>query len=432
MVYGMERMEPAAMPAQSALPLETRERGRLAKDRPGRAATFPEPAGSPGELPLRPSASPPAACPAAPGPGIPETPRPDTLRKGRGAVGNPAGRYEKFRTDPFHDGWDAQDDSDFAPPKLRTSLTPDASRSIIARNQSPDIGFDRSINPYRGCEHGCSYCFARPTHAWLGLSPGLDFESRLFFKPDAAALLDAELRRKSYDCAPIAMGTNTDPYQPAEREQEITRSILRVLADFNHPVTLVTKSALVARDIDILAPMAEKGLVRVALSVTTLDRGLARRMEPRAATPARRLATIRSLAEAGIPTGVMAAPVVPGLTDDELEDILEAAREAGAVTAGYILLRLPMEVKEIFAEWLDAHAPLRAKKVLSLVRDIRGGALNDPNFGSRMTGEGPYAKLIEKRFNIAVGRLGFKLDPPPLETGLFRAPLARGGQMSLF
>ncbi len=268
-------------------------------------------------------------------------PSPQATRKGRGAVSNPTGRFEKTQRAPFDDGWTEADDADFRPAPLRTTVSRDTSRTIIARNQSPDLGFDRSINPYRGCEHGCVYCFARPTHAWLGLSPGLDFESRLFAKPDAAELLKRELARPTYRCRPIAMGTNTDPYQPIERTQQITRSILEVLAACDHPVTMVTKSALVARDIDILAPMAAKNLVRVAVSVTTLDRGLARRMEPRAATPAKRLATITALSEAGIPTGVMVAPVVPALTDHELEDILAAAREAGAGTAGYIRCACP-------------------------------------------------------------------------------------------
>ncbi len=358
-------------------------------------------------------------------------PSPPAKRKGRGAVTNPTGRFEKTRREPFDDGWSEADDADFAPPVLRTTVTPDSSRTVIARNQSPDIGFDRSINPYRGCEHGCVYCFARPTHAYLGLSPGLDFETRLFAKPDAAELLKGELSNPSYACRPIAMGTNTDPYQPIERTRGITRSILEVLAACDHPVTIVTKGALVARDIDILAPMAARNLVKVALSVTTLDRGLARRMEPRAATPAKRLATITALSEAGIPTGVMVAPVVPALTDHELEEILAAARDAGAGTASYIPLRLPHEVKDLFAEWLGEHAPLKAEHVLNRVRDMRDGRLNDPDYGTRMRGSGPFADLLHKRFVVATHRLGLARRDAPLNTEAFRPPYRRAEQLSL-
>jgi DNA repair photolyase len=317
------------------------------------------------------------------------------------------------------------------PAPLRTTLSEDKSQSIIARNSSPDIGFDRSINPYRGCEHGCVYCFARPTHAWLGLSAGLDFESRLFYKPAAAALLEKALRRPHYRPAPIAMGTNTDPYQPAEQRFEITRQILEVLARFRHPVSIVTKSHSIVRDIDILAPMGQAGLAKVALSVTTLDRGLARRMEPRAATPERRLAAIRQLAEAGIPTGVMAAPVIPAINDMEIEAILEAAASAGAIGAGYILLRLPLEIKQLWAEWLAEHYPDRAAKVMALMRGMRGGRDYDPTFGRRMRGQGPYAELIRRRFKLAAKRLGIDGDGPTLDCSRFRPPPRPGEQLSL-
>lgn len=355
---------------------------------------------------------------------------PSQPRKGRGSISNRVGRYESHTRHAVDDGWGAGDEP--APP-LRTSLTPDASRTVIARNNSPDVPFDRSINPYRGCEHGCVYCFARPTHAYLGLSPGLDFESRLFYKPDAAKLLAGELRKRSYKCDVLAIGTNTDPYQPAERDRRITRDILKVLADFNHPVGIVTKSALVLRDIDILAPMAEKGLAQVCVSVTTLDRALARRMEPRAATPTRRLDAIRGLSAAGIPTGVMAAPVIPALNDHELESILEAAGEAGADSAGYVLLRLPLEIVDLFQEWLAQHAPLKAGRVMSLLASMRGGKPYDAAFGQRMTGSGPYAEQIAARFRLACRRIGlddgerFRLD-----TSQFRPPPGAGDQFSLF
>ena len=353
---------------------------------------------------------------------------PDRLRKGRGAISNRVGRYEPETREAVDDGWAPAEDD---PPPLRTTVTIDATRSIIARNQSPDLGFDRSINPYRGCEHGCVYCFARPTHAYLGLSPGLDFESRLFAKPNAAALLDEELRRPGYRPAVMAIGTNTDPYQPVEREMGITRRVLETLSAFNHPVGIVTKSALVLRDLDILAPMAEKGLVQVHLSLTTLDRGLARRMEPRAATPALRLGAIEALAKAGVPVGVLTAPMIPALNDMELERLLEAAAAAGATTAGYVLLRLPLEIKELFEEWLRTHVPDRADRVLRLVRDTRDGKLYDPAFGRRMRGQGPYAELLAKRFRLASHRLGLNRQRWKPELGLFRPPPRIGDQLSL-
>jgi DNA repair photolyase len=349
--------------------------------------------------------------------------------KGRGAASNRSGRFEAHQRRAVDDGWLGAEEDE--PPPLRTTLTADATRTIIARNDSPDIPFDRSINPYRGCEHGCIYCFARPSHAFLGLSPGLDFETRIFHKPDAARLLEAELRRPGYRPEVIAVGANTDPYQPAERHLKITRSVLEVLARFGHPVSVVTKSALVTRDIDILAPMAAEGLAQVAVSVTTLDRSLARTMEPRAATPARRLEAIGRLAAAGIPVAVLASPMIPALNDHELEAILEAAAKAGARRAGSILLRLPLELKELFEEWLATHAPLRAARILSLVRQTRNGRLYDPAFGRRMTGEGPYAELIMARFRAACSRLGLERRTWALRTDLFAPPPAAGDQLRL-
>ncbi len=361
--------------------------------------------------------------------------------RGRGAGFNPPSRFETIRRDPFFDGWEPEAAPDTPrdmggesppPATVPTTVTVDATRTVIARNDSPDVGFDRSINPYRGCEHGCVYCYARPTHAWLGLSPGVDFETRLFAKPDAASLLRQELARPSYRCEPIAMGTNTDPYQPVERERRITRAILKVLSDCNHPVTIVTKSALIERDIDILAPMAEKGLCTAALSVTTLERTVARSMEPRASAPARRLAAIRSLAEAGIPVRVMVAPVVPGITDHEMEDILEAARDAGASLASCIVLRLPGEVKDLFCDWLDAHYPARRNKVLNTIRSLREGKLNTAEWGERMVGKGAFGKALDLRFALAVRRLGLKREGRALRTDLFAKPARDGRQMTLF
>jgi DNA repair photolyase len=353
---------------------------------------------------------------------------PGAPRKGRGAVTNRDGRFERYAHEAVDDGWTREEEL----PALRTTVTVDATRTIIARNQSPDVPFDRSINPYRGCEHGCIYCFARPTHAFLGLSPGLDFETRLLHKPDAAKLLETELRNPRYRCAVIAMGTNTDPYQPVERHYATTRSILEVLSAFNHPVGIVTKSALVARDLDILAPMAARNLAHVFVSVTTLDRALARRMEPRAATPQRRLETVRALADAGVRTGVMVAPIIPGLTDPEMEAILEAAAAAGATHAGYVLLRLPLEIKDLFEEWLAAHEPLKAKRVLNLLRGMRGGKLYTSEFGERMRGAGAYADLIEDRFARATARLGFNRSRFRLDTTQFSPPQRAGDQLDLF
>ena len=339
---------------------------------------------------------------------------------GRGALSNVSSRYDdekRIRTD---DGWDIEDEL----PPLRTTLTKDATRTILARNTSPDVPFDRSINPYRGCEHGCIYCFARPTHAYLGLSPGLDFETRILFKPEAAKLLAAELASPKYRCDVVAMGTNTDPYQPVERELKVTRQILRVLSDFNNPVGIVTKNHLITRDIDILADMARRNLAEVFLSVTTLDKDLARTMEPRASAPHRRLAAIKELSDAGIPTGVMSAPMIPGLNDHEMEAILEAATKAGATRAGYTVLRLPLEIKDLFEEWLRANRPDRAEKVLSLVRQMRGGELYKAKFGERMKGEGPIAQLLSQRFTAAVKRLDLNRIRYRLDTLRFAVPEA--------
>ena len=355
-------------------------------------------------------------------------PLPDRTRKGRGAVGNPTGRFEAALRIAEDDGWGL---ADAAPPPLRTTLGVDSARKIITRNQSPDVPFDRSINPYKGCEHGCVYCFARPTHAYLGHSPGLDFESRLYWKPDAPALLEAELRDPKYRAATLALGANTDPYQPVERERKLTRRILEVLADYRHPVGIVTKSNLVLRDLDILAPMAERGIVRVAVSVTTLDRTLARRMEPRAPTPSRRLDAIRGLAAAGVPVTVLNAPIIPALNDHEIEDVLAAAAAAGAGAAGYVLLRLPLEIKELFADWLEAHYPDRAKRVMSLVRQTRGGQLYQAEWGRRQTGTGAYAEQIARRLEIACKRHGLHDGHPPVDETRFRRPPRTGDQMSL-
>lgn len=348
--------------------------------------------------------------------------------RGRAAGLNMAGRYEKESRDSFDDGWGTLDDL----PPLKTHVQEERARTIITRNESPDISFDRSINPYRGCEHGCIYCFARPSHAYIGLSPGLDFETRLTVKPNAAELLERELSSPNYSPRTIAIGTNTDPYQPIERERKLMREILSVLDRCNHPVGIVTKSALVLRDLDILAPMAERGLVRVALSVTTLDRKLARTMEPRAATPAKRMEAIRSLSQAGIPTSVMIAPVIPALTDSEMERILEAACENGATGAGYILLRLPIEVSPLFRDWLLRHRPDSFRHVMNLIRSMRGGKDYDAQWGKRMRGDGPYAKQLANRFALASKRLGLNRSRKTLSTDLFIPPTAGGVQLQLF
>lgn len=339
--------------------------------------------------------------------------------KGRAASSNSVGRFEDLLRESFDDGWGSLDEE---VPPLRTEVAIDDARSVIAYNDSPDLPFDRSINPYRGCEHGCIYCYARPSHAYLGLSPGLDFESRLLAKPDAPTLLRKELAKPGYRCAPIALGMNTDAYQPMEREYRITRGILEVLAECRHPVSLVTKSALVERDIGLLATMAAQGLAAVYVTITTLDRGIARRLEPRAAAPERRLETLRRLSDAGIPTGVMVAPVIPALTDNEMEHILGSAAEAGARGAGYVLLRLPHELAQLFEDWLRRHYPLKADHVLSLIRQSRGGKNYDAAFHTRMKGEGLFAEMIARRFRLACQRLDLNNSRHRLDTSLFQAP----------
>lgn len=347
---------------------------------------------------------------------------------GRGALSNGSGRYEREDRVLVDDGWAGLADL----PALKTEITHEKARKIITRNESPDISFDRSINPYRGCEHGCVYCFARPTHAYMGLSPGLDFETRLFVKDGAAELLERELSAPGYQPRTIAIGTNTDPYQPLEKQHRVMRSVLEVLARANHPVGIVTKSALVLRDLDLLAPMAEKGLAKVALSVTSLDRRVARLMEPRAAQPERRLEAIRLLSEAGVPTSVMVAPIIPAVTDHEIEAILARAYEAGAREAGYVMLRLPLEVEELFGEWLLAHFPDRYRHVMGLVRGMRGGKAYDSSWGKRMTGAGPYAWMTGRRFEVAAAKTGFNIHRRKLRTDLFTRPVRAGEQLALF
>src|SRR5580692_1774775 len=349
-------------------------------------------------------------------------------RRGRGAHSNASGRYEPLARIAFDDGWQSLDDL----PPFKTSVTVDATRKIITRNDSPDISFDRSINPYRGCEHGCVYCFARPTHAYLGLSPGLDFESKLFMKPNAPELLERELSAPGYQPKVIAIGTNTDPYQPIERRYKIMRRILEVLESAGHPVGIVTKSALVLRDLDILARMAKRDLVKVALSVTTLDQKLARIMEPRAATPPRRLETLRQLVKAGVPSSVMVAPIIPAINDAEIERILEAAAAAGVRHAGYVLLRLPLEIRDLFSEWLKENFPDRHDHVFKLVRDTRGGKDYDSTWGKRQTGTGPVAWMIGRRFEVACEKLGMNASKRPLTTEHFHPPKPVSKQLDLF
>src|SRR5450631_2274933 len=342
--------------------------------------------------------------------------------KGRGAASNPAVRFDALTLEQTHDGWY----EDEIVEHLTETVLPDRARSVITSNNSPDVGFDQSINPYRGCSHGCVYCFARPTHAYLGLSPGLDFETKLFYKADAVKLLEAELSKPRYVCKPIALGINTDGYQPLEKRLEITRGILSVLARCRHPVTLVTKSALVVRDIDLLTELAQNRLVSVMLSITSLTNEIKRTLEPRTASPEARLRVVRQLARAGIPVGVLVAPVIPAITDHEMEDILAAAGEAGASSAGYVLLRLPHEVKILFREWLAEHYPERAKHVMSLINQTRGGKDYDSEFGVRMRGTGPYADLLRSRFDLAARKLGFAdaSERHCLNTALFRPPAA--------
>jgi DNA repair photolyase len=352
---------------------------------------------------------------------------PERIR-GRGAESNRSGRFEPQSRHPIDDGWGSLD----VLPPFKTEVQEETPRKIITRNESPDISFDRSINPYRGCEHGCTYCFARPTHAYMGLSPALDFETKLFAKPNAAKLLERELAAPGYEVRTMAIGTNTDPYQPIERRYRIMREILEVLDATNHPVGIVTKSALVTRDIDILSRMASRGLVKVALSVTTLDRKLARAMEPRAATPDRRLETLRLLSQAGIPTTIMVAPIIPALNEPEMERILEAGKEAGVKEAGYVLLRLPLEVKDVFKEFLEREYPDRAKHVMTIIKQMRGGKEYDAKWGERMRGNGPYAWQIGRRFEMTAKRLGLNAEKRRLRTDLFVPPVLAGDQLDLF
>ena len=349
--------------------------------------------------------------------------------RGRGARTNASGRFESRVREDFDDGWTLEDPQ---PTQIRTTLAVEKARTIITRNDSPDVGFDRSINPYRGCEHGCTYCYARPAHAYMGLSPGLDFETRLFFKPDAGQLLERELSNPRYQVGVIHIGGNTDPYQPQEKITRITRQIIEVLGRFQHPFSIITKSALIERDLDLLAPLAAKALVQAAISVTTLDRKLARSMEPRAATPERRLAAIRALHRAGVPTRVMFAPVIPGLNDHELEAVLQASAEAGVRSAGYVALRLPREISVLFQEWLKTDHPDRADRIISLVRQMRGGKVYDSEWKTRMRGEGPIADLLARRFAVAKTRSGLDRPLAPLRLDLFSRPKAPGDQGDLF
>ncbi|MEL6377309.1 MAG: PA0069 family radical SAM protein [Pseudomonadota bacterium] len=356
-----------------------------------------------------------------------ETMSPHVRRPGRAARSNTVGRFERFDRNVEHDGWDIPEDDRI----LRTSTRMEQPRRIITYNRSPDLPFDRSINPYRGCEHGCIYCFARPTHAWLGMSAGLDFETKLIARPDAPRILRQELRQWHYRVAPIAIGTNTDPYQPIEHKHEIMRACLEELSACDHPVAIVTKGSLIERDIDVLAPMADKGLLRVGISVTTLDATLARRMEPRAPRPERRLQTIARLTDAGIPVRIMASPIVPGLSCHEVEALLKAGAEAGAVGASWAMLRLPLEVSPLFREWLQEHYPHRVNRVMNLVREMHDGRDYSSEWGRRMRGSGAYAEIIAQRFDNAARRNGLSKTLHNLRCDLFKRPQAAGDQLSL-
>jgi DNA repair photolyase len=351
-------------------------------------------------------------------------------RKGRGSGINPEGRFENVKREAYDDGWNTSEEE---LPPLKTTVTAERVASIISRNDSPDVPFTQSINPYQGCEHGCIYCYARPTHAYRNLSPGIDFETRLFAKVNAAEKLREELSRPGYRCEVISLGANTDPYQPIEREWKVTRAVLEVLSQLDHPVGIVTKNAMVERDLDILAPMARRNLVNVFISLNNLEHDLARKLEPRCSAPVRRLLAMKRLADAGVPVGVLVAPVIPFLTDQQIEPVLEAAWENGARQAGYVLMRLPWEVKDLFRDWLERNYPLKAKHVMSRVHEMRGGRDNDPNFGSRMKGEGELAKLLAQRFRKACDRLGFNAGTRnrALDTAQFHKP-SRSGQMPLF
>jgi len=364
---------------------------------------------------------------APPQPATPEPATPKDLHHGRGARLNESGRYQHYRREAFEDGWATE-----AMTPLETVVTPELAKTVISRNQSPDISFDQSINPYRGCEHGCSYCYARPNHAYVGLSPGVDFETKLFVKTNAAELLEKQFAKPDYRVSAIMLGGVTDIYQPIERVYGVTRSILQVMQRWRHPTALITKSQLVVRDLDILAPMAARRLAKAAISVTTLERGIARVMEPRAAAPHRRIETIRALAEAGIPVTVMVAPIIPAINDSEIESILEAAADAGATGAGYVVLRLPLEIKDLFRDWLERHFPERASRVMNIVRSMRGGRDYDSQWGKRQRGEGVYAKLIAARFAAACRRLGLDQPRAALDCAQFRRPLDLGGQPDLF
>ena len=350
--------------------------------------------------------------------------------RGRGSALKPDSRFAEWQREHFDDGWD--DAAETQPSAPATTLTEDKARSVITFNRSPDVPFDRSINPYRGCEHGCSYCFARPSHAYLGLSPGLDFETRLIWKPDAAARLREELARPGYRCAPIALGVNTDAWQPVERRLGVTRAILEVLVETRHPVSIVTKGVLIERDLDLLANLAADGLAQVMISITTLDNALARRMEPRAPTPARRLEMVAQLQQAGVPVGVLMAPLIPALNDHELERVLEAASAAGAQMAGYVLLRLPRELRALFSDWLQTHYPERSAHVLNRLRELRGGELNNAEFGKRMRGEGVIADLYAQRLRNIARRLGLNRLRRELDCSHFRPPRQPSPQMDLF
>jgi len=353
---------------------------------------------------------------------------PGQKRRGRGADSNDAGRFERLGREAHDDGWDIPEEERL----IRTETRLERPRSAITYNRSPDLPFDRSINPYRGCEHGCVYCYARPSHAFLNLSPGLDFETRLIAQPGIAEVLDGELRRPAYKVAPIAIGTNTDPYQPIERDHALMRQVLAVLAAFSHPVWITTRGTTIERDLDLIAAMAAKGLAAVSISVTTLDETLARQMEPRAPSPKRRLQIIRALADAGIPVRVQVSPLIPALTDHELEAVMQAGRDAGARYANSIPLRLPLEVADLFRRWIEATFPDRAARVLGRVRDLHGGRDYDPEFGRRMTGQGPWADLIHRRADLARKRLGLGNGLPPLRCDLFHPPPRAGDQLSLF
>lgn len=353
------------------------------------------------------------------------------ILKNRGSFSNPEGRFESLKSEDFDDGWQTDVEEDLPP--IETILYPEKGKTIITRNDSPDLGFDQSINPYKGCEHGCIYCYARPSHAYMNLSPGIDFETKIFYKVDAAQLLEKELSKPKYICKPIVLGANTDPYQPAERKLQVTRSILEVLNKFNHPVSIITKNAMIERDIDILTRMAKRRLVNVAVSVTSLSLELKQILEPRTSAPKARLRAMRTLTQAGVPVRVMAAPMIPQINDTELEKILTSARQAGALQASYTFLRLPYEVKDLFREWLQQHFPERAEHVMSIVRQMRGGKDYDATFGKRMRGEGIFADLLENRFRVACRRLGLNAKAtPPLDVKSFKVPAQATNQLSLW